>query len=187
MKAPARTREPYREATSRWAGLQEYRAGRCNVLPTSRRSARRDDWSVWMNHMEIAERAATRSGLSGETARDTVDGAFDAIGEALADGPESRSGRLPRTGSPNPGPGSNSRQAGPTGAAMLNARACCTMTGVKVCFRGWTTGSSNSDGFALSGGDGTALLGETSRNITPLANLAVMNRSASTSTSQFGS
>ena len=159
------TRELGCGATFRWAGLQEYRAERCNVIPTSRRSARRDDWSAWMNHMEIAERAATRSGLSGAAAGDAVDGAFDAIAEALADGPKNRSGRLPSAGSPDPGPALNSRQAGPTGAAMLNARACCTMTGVKGFFPGWNTGSSDGNGFAMSGGDRPALLGETSRNV----------------------
>ena len=66
-----------------------------------------------MNKAEMADRLATRTGLSKSVAREAVDGVFAAIGDALASGEEvriarfgtfgtrsrpARSGRNPRTG-----------------------------------------------------------------------------------------
>ena len=119
-----------------------------------------------MNDTENAGRAATRTGLSGVAARDEVDGALDALARAPTVDPDSRSRSLLSAGSPDPGPGSNWRQTRPTKAAMLNVRACRTMTGVKGYIPRWNTESSGSNGFGPSGGDGPALPGETGRNRT---------------------
>ena len=66
-----------------------------------------------MNKTEMADRLAARTGLSKSVARETVDGALAAIGDALANGEEvriagfgtfgtrsrpARTGRNPRTG-----------------------------------------------------------------------------------------
>ena len=66
-----------------------------------------------LNKAEMADRLATRAGLSKAVAREAVDGVFAAIGDALADGDEvriagfgsfgtrsrpGRTGRNPRTG-----------------------------------------------------------------------------------------
>ena len=68
-----------------------------------------------MNKREMADRLAVGTGLDKAAARDAVDGAFEAIGEALANGDEvriagfgtfsvksrpDRTGRNPRTGEP---------------------------------------------------------------------------------------
>ena len=85
------------------AGLEGYRAEGCNVLLTSRWRALRDDRSDWMNHLGNAERAAASTGPNGAPERDAVDGAFDAIGEALANLPKSRALRTPTASSTRPG------------------------------------------------------------------------------------
>ena len=66
-----------------------------------------------MNKAEMADRLATRSGVSKSVAKEAVEGVFAAIGDALADGEEvriarfgtfgtrnrpARTGRNPRTG-----------------------------------------------------------------------------------------
>ena len=66
-----------------------------------------------MNKVKIAERLAARTGMTKAAAKDAVDGVFEAIGEALANGEEARilgfgtfgtrnrparTGRNPRTG-----------------------------------------------------------------------------------------
>ncbi len=43
-----------------------------------------------MNKSELAERLADRTGMSKAAAKDAVDGVFDTIGEALANGEEAR-------------------------------------------------------------------------------------------------
>ena len=43
-----------------------------------------------MNKSELAERLASRTGVSKAAAKDAVDGVFDIIGEALANGEEAR-------------------------------------------------------------------------------------------------
>ena len=43
-----------------------------------------------MNKVEIAERLAARTGMNKGAAKDTVDGVFEVIGEALANGEEAR-------------------------------------------------------------------------------------------------
>ena len=66
-----------------------------------------------MNKVELAERLAARTGMNKVGAKDAVDGVFEAIGQALANGEEARilgfgtfgtrnrparTGRNPRTG-----------------------------------------------------------------------------------------
>ena len=66
-----------------------------------------------MNKVELAERLAARTGMNMAGAKDAVDGVFEAIGQALANGEEARilgfgtfgtrnrparTGRNPRTG-----------------------------------------------------------------------------------------
>ena len=66
-----------------------------------------------MNKVEIAEHLAARAGMDKGAAKDTVDGVFEVVGEALANGEEARilgfgtfgirnrparTGRNPRTG-----------------------------------------------------------------------------------------
>ena len=66
-----------------------------------------------MNKSELAERLAVRTGMNKAAAKDAVDGIFDEVGEALANGGEvrilgfgtfrasnrpARTGRNPRTG-----------------------------------------------------------------------------------------
>ena len=68
-----------------------------------------------MNKGQMADRLAARTGLNKAAARDAVDGVFETIGEALANGEEvriagfgsfgtrsrpARTGRNPRTGEP---------------------------------------------------------------------------------------
>ncbi len=68
-----------------------------------------------MNKGEMADRLAARTGLNKAAAREAVDGVFEMIGEALANGDEvrmagfgsfglksrpARTGRNPRTGEP---------------------------------------------------------------------------------------
>ena len=70
-----------------------------------------------MNKSELAERLAGRTGMSKAAAKDAVDGVFDVIAEALADGEDvrvlgfgafgtrnrsARTARNPRTGEPIP-------------------------------------------------------------------------------------
>ena len=49
-----------------------------------------ENGSAWMNKSELAERLAGRTGMSKAAAKDAVDGVFETIGEALANGDEAR-------------------------------------------------------------------------------------------------
>ena len=58
--------------------------------------------SAWMNKSELAERLAGRTGMSKAAAKDAVNGVFETIGDALANGEEARILGFCTFGNPEP-------------------------------------------------------------------------------------
>ena len=70
--------------------LQGCRARQRDVLLNSGSGRPCREQGAWMNKSELAERLAGRAGMSKAAAKDAVDGVFEVIGEALANGDEAR-------------------------------------------------------------------------------------------------
>ena len=72
------------------AALRGYRARQRDVLLNSGSGWPWREQGAWMNNSELAERLAGRTGMSKAAAKVAVDGVFEAIGDALANGDEAR-------------------------------------------------------------------------------------------------
>ncbi len=70
--------------------MQGYRGERSDMLLTLGRNVLRENGSVWMNKSELAERLGARTGMNKAAAKDAVDGVFEVIAKALANGEEAR-------------------------------------------------------------------------------------------------